>query len=210
MNVRAMVRGLVWDIGVPVVAYYVLVLFGVSDFVALLVGTLLAGANLIWEAVRERTLNPFSTVMLIVFGLGLVLSFLTGDPRFLLVVKSAVTGAVGLVFLVTAARGRRPLTLAAQQKWSPEQAAELGEEYRTDPDVQRGHRICSTVWGVGLVAESLLRVVIVYLLPLSVAVAASTVLLVAVIAGLTFWTTRYVARAQPQADPGPDAAHPTP
>jgi hypothetical protein len=62
-------------------------------------------------AIRERTLNLFATVMLIVFGLGLLLTFVSGDPRFLLVKESFVTGAAGIAFLVTAAVGRRPLTL---------------------------------------------------------------------------------------------------
>ncbi len=196
MNVKAMVRGLAWDVGLPVAAYYLLNVLGVSDWVALLTATCLAGLRVVWGVVRERALNPFAAVMLIVFGLGLVLSFATGDARFLLVVKSLTTGVVGLFFLVTAVRGRRPLTLAAQQSWSPDAADELAREYATNPHVRRGHRLCSTVWGLGLIAEALLRVVIVYLLPLDVAVGASSALLVATIAGLLVWNARYVARAR--------------
>ncbi len=199
MNVRAMVRGLAWDVGVPVVAYYALTLLGASDWVALLTGTCLAGLRVVWGVVRERALNPFAAVMLLVFGLGLALSFVTGDPRFLLLVKSLTTAVVGLFFLVTAAVGRRPLTLAAQQSWSPDTAEELGREHAADPDVRRGHRFVSTVWGLGLVGEALLRVVIVLLLPLHVAVGASSALLVVVIGALVVWTGRYVARAQRRA-----------
>ena len=101
---------------------------------ALLASALVAGLRLGWGAVRQRSLNPFATVMLLVFGIGLALTFVSGDPRFLLVKESFVTGAVGLTFLVTALRGRRPLTLAAQQSWHPEQAAELAAEYRDVPD----------------------------------------------------------------------------
>jgi hypothetical protein len=83
--------------------------------------------------------------MLLVFGIGLALTFVSGDPRFLLIKESFVTGAVGLTFLVTA-RSRRPMTLAAQQSWQPHRATELAAEYRADPDVRRGHRFVSTVW----------------------------------------------------------------
>ena len=48
-------------------------------------GHRLAGLRIIWGIVRQRALNPFAMVMLMVFGLGLVLSFVTGDARFLLV-----------------------------------------------------------------------------------------------------------------------------
>ena len=40
--------------------------------------------------------------MLVVFGLGLALAFVSGDARFLLLKNSFVTGAVGLMFLATA------------------------------------------------------------------------------------------------------------
>jgi intracellular septation protein A len=71
----------------------------VNDFIALLVASLLAAARIGWVAVRERELNPFATVMLVVFGIGLVLAFVSGDPRFLLLKNSVVTGVLGLVFL---------------------------------------------------------------------------------------------------------------
>ncbi len=191
----AMMRGLAWDIGLPVLTYYALHLLGSSDWVALLASSLVAGLRVVVGAVRTRTVNPFATVMLLVFGIGLVLTFVSGDPRFLLVKESFVTGAVGLTFLVTAIRGRRPLTLAAQQSWHPDQAEALTAEYRSDADVRRGHRFVSSVWGVGLISEAALRVPLVYLLPPSVAVGASTAVAVLVIGGLAVWTGRYLARA---------------
>ena len=121
---------------------------------ALLASTVVAGLRVILVAVRQRTLNPFATVMLLVFGIGLLLTFVSGNPRFLLVKESFVTGGVGLTFLITAWHGRRPLTLAAQQSWQPQRAAELAAAYRDDPDVRRGYRFVSTVWGVGLLLEA--------------------------------------------------------
>jgi hypothetical protein len=199
MNVKAMLAGLTWDVGLPVAAFYLLSWLGLSDWAALLAATCLAGLRLLWGILRERALNPFATVMLIVFGIGLALSFVTGDARFLLVVKSLATGAIGLVFLVTALRGRRPLTLAAQQSWSPATAEELASEYAANSAVRRGHRLSSAVWGLGLLTESLLRVPIVYLLPLNVAVGASSALLVVTLVGLVIWNARYVARARARA-----------
>jgi hypothetical protein len=192
MNIRMVARGLAWDVGLPVVTYYALHLLGVSNWVALLASTSVAAARI----VRDRSLNPFAAVMLIVFGLGLLLSFVSGDPRFLLVKESFVTGAIGLTFLVTAAVGRRPLTLAAQQSWEPADAAELMREYRANPRVRRGHRFSSTVWGAVLLAEAAIRVPLVYLLPIDVMVGVSTAMMVAVIAGLVVWNARWVARAR--------------
>jgi hypothetical protein len=191
-----MLRGMAWDVALPVTTYYALHLLGASDWLALLASTLVAGVRIVWGAVRQRALNPFATVMLLVFGIGLLLTFVSGDPRFLLVKESFVTGAVGLTFLVTGLRGRRPLTLAAQQSWNPGEADELAEEYRTDVDVRRGHRFVSTVWGVVLIIEAALRVPLVYLIPPSVMVGVSTGMAIAAFGGLTIWTMRYTARAQ--------------
>jgi hypothetical protein len=188
------VRGLAWDVGLPVAAYYALHLLGASDWAALLAATGVAGLRLTWTALRDRVLNAFALVMLIVYGIGLVLAVATGDPRLLLLRSSITTAAVGVAFLASAALGRRPLTLAAQQSFSPGSAAELAEEYRTQPLARHGHRVSSTVWGAGLVAESVLRVPIVFLLPVDVAVGLSEGLLVATFALLVLWNGWYVRR----------------
>ena len=54
-----------------------------------------------------------------------------------------ITASVGVVFLVTAIRGRRPLTLAALQSFVPSRAAVAAQEYATNPHVRRGHRSTS-------------------------------------------------------------------
>ena len=193
-SARLMLRGMAWDVGLPVVGYYALHLAGVSDLVALLVASLLAAVRIAWVAVRERELNPFATVMLVLFGLGLVLALVSGDPRFLLLKNSVVTGAVGLVFLGTTLFGT-PLSLAASQSFQPARKAEIRKAYDTDPHVRRGHRLSSTVWGVGLILEALVLVPLVFLLPIDVMVGLGEVLTIATIAGLLAWNVWYVRRA---------------
>jgi hypothetical protein len=191
-----MLRGLAPDVGLPVVAYYALHLLGASDWVALPAGSAVAAFRIVWVALRRRTLNAFATVMLLVYGAGFLLALATGDPRTLLLKTSLVTGAVGVVFLVTAIRGRRPLTLAAMQSFAPAKAAQAQEQYDTDPQVRRGHRLSSLVWGVGLPAEALLRIPLVYLLPVDVAVGATEALLIAALVLLASWNGWYVRRAR--------------
>jgi hypothetical protein len=188
-----LIRGLGWDIGLPVAAYYALHLLGASDWVALLAGSLAAGVRILWMAVRDRTWNLFATVMISIFGIGLALAFIGGDPRFLLLKGSILTGTIALCFLVSTALGR-PLTLAATQSWNPDQAAAIAGEYRTNPAVRRGHRTSSLVWGFGLLAEAIIRIPLIYLLPISVMVGLSTVLTVAAFLLLTSWNVRYIRR----------------
>ena len=193
-SARSMLHGLGWDVGLPLVGYYALHLLGVDDWTALLVATGLAGVRIVWVAVRERSLNLFATVMLVVFGLGVLLALVSGDARFLLLKNSIVTAAVGLVFLSTTLWGT-PLSLAASQSFQPAHRDEIRREYDADPDVRHGHRLSSTVWGVVLLVEAVVRVPLVYLLPVSVMVGVGEAMSVAAFAGLITWNIWYVKRA---------------
>jgi hypothetical protein len=193
LNARSMLRGLGWDVGLPLVGYYALHLLGVADWPALLTATGLAAVRIVWVAVRERSLNLFATVMLVVFGIGVLLALVSGDARFLLLKNSIVTGAVGLVFLATVLWGR-PLSLAASQSFQPARREQLRHEYDTDPLVRHGHRLSSTVWGVVLLVEALVRVPLVYTLPVSVMVGVGEAMSIAAFAGLISWNLWYVRR----------------
>lgn len=192
---RTLARGLALDVGLPVVAYYALHAAGVSNWSALLAATLVAAARMVIVAVRRRLLDALALVMLVIYGVGLALTFATGDVRFLVLKDSVGTAVLGLLFLGFAGAGH-PLTLAATRTWDPERAAVMAEYHRSVPAVRRGHFVASMVWGVGLLAEALLRVVLVLLLPISVVVGLSTVLVVVVIGSLMAWTLWYVQRVR--------------
>jgi len=195
------IQGLFWDVGLSVASYYGLRLASVSEWGALLGATLAAGVRIGWVAVRDRRLNPFATLMLIIFGLGFALVFVSGDPRFLLLKHSITGGAVAIAFLASLGAGR-PLTLAVAQSWQPDQAQELQTLYRTDPDVRHSFRVSALVWGLGGLAEALIRVPLIYLLPLDVMFGLSIAMMVATNVGLIIWNIRYVARHQPPASAG--------
>ncbi|GAA2844525.1 hypothetical protein Acy02nite_45550 [Actinoplanes cyaneus] len=192
-GVTAMIRSMAADLGLPVVTYYGLHALGADDTTALLAGTLAAGARLVWVAVRSRTVSYFSMVMGAVFGVGLLFTLLTGDARFLLIKHSMMAAVIGALFLVTGLRGGKPLTLSAQQSFTPAKAAEIAAEYANSPEVRRGHRIASVVWGGGLLTEAVVRVVLVYLLPVDVMVGLSTLLTVVTLTLLIGWNARYIA-----------------
>ncbi|RAJ70145.1 uncharacterized protein DUF3159 [Streptomyces sp. Amel2xB2] len=192
---RAMLRSLIPDIGIPVAGYYVLHVLGAGDRTALLTATALAGLRVLWGVLRERTVNLFASVILVAFAVGAVLSLVSGDARFLLLKNSFTTGAIGLVFLATVLWGR-PLTLAAAESFHPARAAAFREQYRSEPRIRRGHRLCSAVWGLGLLLESLLRIPLVYLLPVSVMVGLSELIMIATMVALATWNVVYIRRAR--------------
>lgn len=193
---KTILRGLAWDVGLPLVVFYALSGAGVGDWSALLGASLAVAARMGWVAVQNRALNVFAVVMLAAFGLGLALAFVNGEPQYLLLKSSFLTAFVGIMFLVSATGGRRPLTLAAEQHWAPRRAVEIAQEYRADPDVRHGHRVSSMVWGLGLLTDALVRIPLVFLLPTSIVVGLSSALTLAILGGLIIWNILYVRAAE--------------
>jgi hypothetical protein len=191
---RAALAGLAWDVGLPLIGYYALHWFGASDRVALLTATAAAGARLVWVALRTRHITWFAAVMLAVFGAGTALTFTGGDPRVLLLKDSVTTAMIGVVFLVSLL-SKRPLTLSAAQTWRPTTARRLAELYRNEPAARRAFRVSALGWGAGLLGESVLRVPLIYLLPVDVMVGLSTAMMIIAMAGLAIWNAAYITRA---------------
>ena len=186
--------GLIADIGLPLIAYYALHAVGASDRTALTVAAAAAAARLVWDAWRRKQVTWFASIMLAVFGAGAVLTLTGGDPRTILLKDSIGTGLIGLVFLLSLI-GRTPFTLAAAQAARPALAERLAGLYREDHRARRVFRVSTLGWGAGLLGESVLRVPLVYLLPIDVMVGLSTVLMITAMAALVVWNGVYLTRA---------------
>ena len=85
----------------------------------------------------------------------------------------------------------------------------MAQRYRSDPLTRHRHLFTSTVWGLGLLAEAVVRIPLIYLLPIDVMVGLSAVLTIGTIGALILWTGWYVRRSQPgtarDERPGPGA-----
>lgn len=182
------------DIGLPLVAYYGLHAWGAADRVALTAAAGAAGARLLWEVWRGKHITWFAAIMLAVFGAGALLTLTGGDPRTILLKDSAGTALIGAVFLLSLV-GLTPLTLAAAQSWHPGRAGQLADLYRTNWHARRIFRFTTLGWGIGLLGESVVRVPLVYLLPVDVMVGLSTALMIAAMVLLVLWNGVYINRA---------------
>lgn len=191
--VRRMVTSLAWDLGPSLAAFYGAQLLGCSHYASLLAGALASAARLAWVALRDRRIDPFALFLMLLFAVGLVLTFATGDVRFALL-KDSLTSLLAGLFFLGSCLVHRPLSYSAAQRFAgPAGAAELRARF-VDPVVRRRYYLSSLVWGGGLLAESLLRVPLVLLLPFDAAVAASNVLMVLTYTVLITWTIRSLRR----------------
>jgi hypothetical protein len=208
-GMRTMLIGLLLDVGLPIIAYYGLRFFGFDEYISLLAGSLVAGARTLYIAVKARKLDAFAVFMLVTFTFGLAMTFVTGDPRFLLVKDSFGTCLVGLIFLVTAFVGK-PVVYYAARRFigaTPEKAAMLDQRYAEEPRFRQGFRTMSLVWAGGLLVEAAIRIPLIYLLPVDVMAGLSQLFSIGFIALLFLWTMRFIRARRREGVYGPQ---PTP
>lgn len=191
---RGMAGSLLWDLAPAVVAYYGARALGLSEYAALLAGTGASAGRLLWVAGRDRRVEPFATFLMVLFGVGLALTFVTGDARFVLVKDSATSFLAGLFFLGSCAL-RRPLTYYAAQRFAGPDAQDTVRAKFADPATRRRFYLTSLVWGGGLIIESSLRIPLVFLLPIDAAVGASNGLMILTYTVLILWTVRLTRRS---------------
>ncbi|WP_233621580.1 VC0807 family protein [Amycolatopsis sp. WAC 04182] len=187
---------LLWDVALPLAAYYGLRLAGQSEQVALLAGAGVAAARIAWVAVRDRSFDGFAALLAGVLGVGLVLSLVTGDAKFLLLKESFATATAAIVLLLSCF-SRTPMVLVAVRAGSSAaKRAEIDRLAEEVPGFRRAFTRMSAVWGVALLLEAAIRVPLVYTLSADVMNALSVVLLLAVIGGLSLWSVRYAEKVQ--------------
>ncbi len=195
---RAMVSTLLYDVGLSVIAYFGAELLGATTYVALLTGTIVAFGRMLWVAVRQRRVDPFALFLVFLFGVSLLLSFTTGDARFVLAKDSAQSATAGLLF-VGSCVVRRPLAYYAALRFAREAGSQQAAEFHATANsaaMRARWRRVTLVWGITLLIDASLRITAVYLLPIKVASNVSQLLLITFMAGLLLWTVWSMKKEQ--------------
>lgn len=189
----AFVAPMLWDVGLPTAAYYMARLAGADAYVSLLAGTVAAGGRVGYVAARSRRLDAIAGFLLAVFGVGLVLSWVTGSPRLLLIKDSVPTATAGLIFLGSCLAGR-PLAYAWGRRImapTPTQQHRWASMWRTEAGFRHVFYTISMAWGCGLLVEALVRIPLVFMLPIDVMAGLSSVLSILTMVSLAGWTVWY-------------------
>src|ERR1700729_167217 len=105
-------RPLLLDVGVPLGSFYLLRdAFGLSLWLSLALSSVGPAARAVGGIAAERKLNALALLMLAVNAAGIVVSFLTGDPRAMIAKDSIVSSVIAFAILGSVA-ARRPLISA--------------------------------------------------------------------------------------------------
>lgn len=164
---RALAR-LVFDIGAPIVMYYLLRGQGVSYVPALLAGAALPALGAVVTLVVQRRADPVAGLVVAGMASAIVISLIAHSPRFLLAKDGLITGAWGVWFLASA-RGQRPAALIFARPLMEGLKIFAGRSWdllwATEPRFRRIWRVSTILWGTGLLLDAALRVTISYALP---------------------------------------------
>jgi hypothetical protein len=177
-------------------------------------GALIASAvpPIVWsliELARFRRVDALSVMVVAGIVLSVAAMALGGSPRVLLLRESLVSGAVGVVFLLSLPM-RRPLifylaraTVAREMEGG---AAHFEALWRERPALATSMRLMTLVWGIGLTAETALRSWMALTWPIERFLVVSPFIGYGIYGGLALWTLWYRKtlsnRAATQGRPG--------
>src|ERR1700744_4711 len=162
-------------------------------------GPLIASAvpPIVWsliELARFRRIDALSVVVVAGIVLPVAAMALGGSPRMLLLRESLVSGAIGVLFLLSLPM-RRPLifylaraTVAREMEGG---AAHFEALWRERPGLAPAMRAMTLVWGVGLTAETALRAWMALTWPIERFLVVSPFSGYGIYAGLALWTLWY-------------------
>ncbi|GGP25419.1 VC0807 family protein [Silvimonas amylolytica] len=153
---------------------------------------------IIWSAVglvRHRRLDAMSALVVVGILLSLGAVMLGGSPALLLMRESLITGAIGMAFLVSALL-RRPLTyylaraaLARESGFSKARFEQLFID--ANGRVAGWMTVMTLVWGGGLLAETLLRLWLIKIIPVAQFLLVAPWISYGIYAALGAWTWWY-------------------
>lgn len=211
MDRRSLLAGLFWDVGLPAAAYYGCRAAGLDARMAMLAGGLIGLFRVVSTAVRQRRLNGIAALTVAAFLILLVFTLLTDDDRILLTRESILTGVLGVLLLGSCLIGR-PLMYHFVRRLNvddPQKLARWDQLWRAQPQFRRVFFLLSAVWGAGLLLESVVRIPLVYLLPVDVMAGLSSLLLLGTIGVLFAWTIWYRRYREHKAADAPTRQLPT-
>jgi hypothetical protein len=203
LSLRGILPALAVDALFPFLTYLLLTSYvpGISPITALAIGAIFPAVNAVVGVVRRQRLDIIAIVVLIGIAVSIVATLVGGDPKMFLIRESFVTGALGLVCLISLA-WPRPLMFYISRQFAtgtnPVEVDEFNALWQR-AGARRTFRVLTIVWGVVWLGEFGLRVLMVWTLSIPQVLAISPFVFNGITIGLIWWTIAYVKRRRQRA-----------
>lgn len=179
------------DIVLPLIVVQAALRTGRTPIVALSLAAMFPLADTLIGIVWSRRVSIIGAISLTAILTGLGLAFVTGNALFAILKDSAFTLVFALIFLGSLASSRPLIFHLNAQMVDPAAGQALERAYDEQPGVRRAFRLLTLVWGLGLLAEAGLRVLVSFTLPVATAAALSPWIALACIGSLIWWTVHF-------------------
>lgn len=183
----------------PFAAYAVLRPHVSSDAVGLAIVSVFPLLDIVVERVRHGRFEPIGVLALIGIVLGIVGALaLGGNDTLLKLRESSLTGVFGVLCLLSLLRPRPAmyyLARAFSTDGDPEKVEEFNQIWEL-PGVASRFRLVTTVWGLGLVAETGVRTWLAFAVSTQTFLGISHVIGWVILGGLLAWTTAFSKRGE--------------
>ncbi|WML39947.1 VC0807 family protein [Neobacillus sp. OS1-2] len=199
--IQMIVVSLVINGALPVVVYNLLTNY-YSSFVSLLVATLIPLADNLYHVIKYKKADAFGLFMLSGFLLSLLAFVLGGNERLILLRESMVTGLLGLIFIASLFFSK-PLIYHFAIKFSATDASEQKSKFKKNweiPYFRTVLRIMTAIWGIALLGEAIVKIILVYELSISTFLAVSQLIFYSVIGTAILFTIVYRRYAKVRLD----------
>jgi hypothetical protein len=176
------------DLVVPLLIFYGLRQAGVGVVGATLAGSVIPVVRTAYSLIKGAKVDWLAIFMISALAVGTVASLAMDSPRMLLAKDGVITALCGFWMLATLVAGK-PLLLSMGRGIAEAKRGKGGGEiwarrWDSEPRFRQGIRLITAVWGVGLVVDAVVRVVIAYTLPLDAVPAVTTAQWIALFAVL--------------------------
>jgi len=156
------------DIAAPFIAYALVHALGMRAFWALTVAGLAAGISTVVNTNRRKGIDAVGLLVVLELIVSILVTVFVKDERLLLIRPSIYT-AVAAIYLASSAFIGRPLTYAGSRHMAAQggaaRVAAFERAWENSAEFRQTHRWVTLGFGLGLAADSILRVVIVYTIP---------------------------------------------
>ncbi|GAA2740584.1 MULTISPECIES: VC0807 family protein [Kitasatospora] len=189
---------LLFNVLAPIITFNLLTAHGTAEPAALLIASGWPVIDLGVYFLLHRRLDEFGIFSLATMALGAISALAYNTTKLIFLKDSALTGLIGLGFLVTLLTARPAMFYFGRKFASggtPEGIARWNGLWQYE-GFRRGQRRLTVIWGVAFLVEASLKAALVFVLSAATMLTVSSILPWAFLGGLIFYTIGYGRRAQ--------------
>ncbi|OQS07766.1 membrane protein [Thraustotheca clavata] len=183
------------DIVLPIIVYAIMST-KCSEVLALTCSGIPPVLESLYHWYQYKSIDIIGICVILSLIVSATVAAITSDARLLLVKDSFTTMGAGLLSLGSLCIGKENLIWYYNRQFSGDEAKDRLDALYAKPEVRQATRLMCWVWGVALIFEAFLRLVLIFIIPVYIMVYISTIIMATILSLLLLWSALYVKRVR--------------